>query len=167
MSRKAELNDVFSICSEDTLSPKVTHLAYLAARLVRRDCERAAENFGRAREAGASEAELRCAACYAACTVGPSVEDDYARVSGTKRAFAGKVERALDEKTTHLVGLTACLTAGCDCAAGHIVQARNAGASREEIARAACISACVGGRVNHWRFVDAAECAQGQKECVC
>lgn len=167
MSLKAELNDVFRTCNEETLSPKTTHLAYLAARLVRRDCDRAVENFRGAREAGASEAEILCAACYAACTAGPAVEDDYARVTGNRNAFGGKQTVALDDKTARLVGLAACLTAGCDCAAGHIVEARNAGASREEIARAACISACVGGRTSHWNFVSAMECARGQKACVC
>jgi alkylhydroperoxidase/carboxymuconolactone decarboxylase family protein YurZ len=75
--------------------------------------------------------------------------------------------QALDKKTTHLVGLAACLASGCVCAAGHIVEARNAGATDEELARCACIAACVGGMRNKFAFIDALQTAKGCKSCVC
>jgi alkylhydroperoxidase/carboxymuconolactone decarboxylase family protein YurZ len=67
---------------------------------------------------------------------------------------------SLDDRMTHLVGLTACLASGCACASGHIVAARKARATNEELTRCACIAACAAGMqvkyafLTHQQFVD-------------
>ena len=76
-------------------------------------------------------------------------------------------ETSLDEKTSHLVSLAACLATRCACAAGCIVKARNAGATHEELARVACVTACAAGLDKKYAFLEAFQAAEGVKECVC
>jgi len=165
-----KLNRIFDTCSADTLPPKTTHLITLAAQLARCDASQARESLSLAREAGASFEEIRCAACHSACTSGLTSQSAFVSLLGEtagREPFARVQAQALDAKTDHLVALAACLASGCDCAAGHIVEARRAGVSEEELARAACIASCVTGRVSHWRFGAALQCAEGKKACVC
>lgn len=165
-----ELNRIFETCTAETLSPRDTHLVALAAQLVRCDTVNALKSLALARAAGATLPQIICAACHSACTVGPSAEAAFISIlgeEGTKNPFEAVVVQALDKKIDHLVSLAACLAAGCDCAGGHVVAARTAGASEEELARAACITACVAGEISKWRFGAALQCAQVQKECIC
>ncbi len=166
-SRKA--NEIFKTCKPNTLPPKETQLIALAAQLVAGDTDRARDTLERAIGSGASREEILCTACAAACTVGKVAQDAYTSLLDRtpKNPFYRVEEQALDKKTTHLVQLAACLAAGCRCAAGHIVEARAAKASEAELARVACITSCVAGRVQHWRFIEALQCAEGKKACAC
>jgi alkylhydroperoxidase/carboxymuconolactone decarboxylase family protein YurZ len=76
-------------------------------------------------------------------------------------------EKSLDEKTTHLVSLAACLATRCACAEGCIVKARNAGASDEEIVRVGCLTACATGLAQKYAFLEAYQAVETVKECVC
>jgi len=166
-----ELNRIFETCTEETLSQRDSQLVALAAQLVLCDTVHAVQTLALARKAGATLAEILCAACHSACVSGPMAEASLVSILGDEKVgrepFSTAVEQALDEKTDHLVSLAACLAAGCDCAAGHIVAARAAGASEAELARAACIATCVAGDINKWRFGAALQCAEGQEACVC
>lgn len=82
-------------------------------------------------------------------------------------AFNLCTEKSLDEKTTHLVSLAACLVTRCACAGGCIVKARNAGATEEEIVRAACLTACATGMEKKYAFLEAFQAVEGVRECVC
>lgn len=156
-------------CQEDSLPLKQTHLIALAAQLVRHDQEGAAESMERARGAGASIDEVYCAACAAACVGGDRVGRVFSNLAGgtCRDPFRRVTVQALDRKTSHLVNLAACLVAGCDCSAGHIVEARSAEVKDEELARVACIASCVAGQACQWNFGKALECAQGHKACAC
>ena len=166
-----QLNKIFTTCSEKTLSPKVTELVRFAAHLA--NCNSSATGAGgshkAATAAGASQDELLCAACLSACAGGPTTQAAFAAVHKTDAAkpFAHVKADALDKKTTHLVSLAACLVSGCECAAGHIVEARLAGAKDEELARAACLAACARGLTAKWRFAAALQCAGAHRACAC
>jgi len=175
-----QLDRIFSTCSESTLTAKVTELVRLSSHLASRNCVEtlirpALEN---AFKAGASENEVLCAACLGACVGGPAAEAAFVEARRTQsaksghetasaRPFARVQTEALDERTRHLVGLAACLVTGCECAAGHIVEARQAGANNEELARAACLAACASGLTAKWRFVAALQCAEQHELCAC
>lgn len=203
----AELNKVFSTCSDASLSEKDTQLVTLAAQLARRQGDPSIGTFELARASGATIAELNRVGCLCACAGGARVQDAYmnllrgpsgeAAVEPPTERLAARIglsstiltsvipvethnldtsvfrslrlcsSQALDPKTNHLVGLTACLASGCACAAGHIVEARNAGATDEELARCACIAACVGGLRNKYSYIEAFQAAKGCKACVC
>jgi AhpD family alkylhydroperoxidase len=86
------------------------------------------------------------------------------------RAFRLCTTQSLDKKTNHLVGLASCLATGCACAAGHIIEARNAGATDEELARCACIAACASGLRTKYTFLEAMDRLQNcasPNACVC
>jgi AhpD family alkylhydroperoxidase len=177
------LDRVFTTCKESSLSPKVTALVTHAAQLA---CgvsmaPEFAKNIGK--NAGVTAEELHRVACLCACTAGPKVLDNYATLlksaeiksAGIKglsklsadRAFQQCTTKTLDAKTTHLVSLAACLASGCSCASGHIVEARNAGATEEEITRAACITACVAGLRTKYNFLAHRESVKGCRACDC
>jgi len=71
---------------------------------------------------------------------------------GTRRFFALDEQvykpGALDGKTKELMGLTASLVLRCDdCVAYHLIQSRDAGASREELFETFNIALIVGGSI--------------------
>jgi alkylhydroperoxidase/carboxymuconolactone decarboxylase family protein YurZ len=76
-------------------------------------------------------------------------------------------DTSLDKKSYHLVSLAACLASSCSCAAGHIVEARNAGATLEELARCACIAACASGLQKKYAFLEALRSVQNCSACDC
>lgn len=170
LKASAKLNRVFESCKEDTLSPKATELVRLAATLAGPDAARSgASALKRATAARASEDELLCAACASACVAGPAAQAVYAKSLKTtaKRPFARVKPDALDKKTLHLVHLAACLASRCACAAGHIVEARRAGATEQELARVGCLAACVSGFSAKWSFAEALQCAEAKQQCAC
>jgi alkylhydroperoxidase/carboxymuconolactone decarboxylase family protein YurZ len=163
-----ELDRVFEACAEDTLSAKETHLLTLAAQLAGSGATASSVTAELAIGAGASREELNRVACMAACVAGAAIGDAFAEVLKTTAACFGTsetsgvfgnfqlcTEESLDVRTTHLVGLAACLAAGCVCAEAHIIQARSAGINEEELARVACIAACQCGLQNKYSFVQA------------
>lgn len=164
-----EMADVFKVCSEDSLPDKENNLIKLASQLICCDCSGAKGSIEKAKAAGASEDEILCVACHSTCTGGAYVQSNFLGlgVLETKRENLCNVSNSLDKKTSHLIALAACLTASCDCAAGHIVEARNAGANEAEIARAACLAACTCGCRVTWRFAEAIECAKDKSACAC
>lgn len=178
-----ELDRVFDTCKESSLSPKVTALVTHAAQLA---CGvNTAPEFANniSKNAGVTAEELHRVACLCACSAGPKVLDSYATLlkspeitnAGIKglrklsadRTFQQCTEKSLDAKTTHLVSLAACLASGCSCASGHIIEARNAGATDEEITRAACITACVAGLRTKYTFLAQRESVKGCRACDC
>jgi AhpD family alkylhydroperoxidase len=191
-----ELDKIFETCSSSTLSPKVTNLVALACQLAAgcdRECAR--ESVELAAKSGASHTEINRVACMCACTAGPKVQDTYAAALRSFGELSPSLENArtldsgagsqpvqsldsslfhrlckkdtLDRKTTHLVGLAACLAAGCDCARGHTVAARQAGATEQELARCACVAACVSGIAKKYTFLAALQSVEHCKACVC
>jgi len=163
-----ELDKVFETCSEDSLSARETHLITLAAQLAGSGATATNVTAELAIAAGASREELNRVACMAACVAGPAVGDAFAEIRkatsacfGTSEAsgvfgnFQLCTEESLDARTTHLVGLAACLAAGCVCAEAHVIQARSAGVNEEELARVACIAACQAGLQNKYSFLGA------------
>jgi len=98
-----------------------------------------------------------------AAAIGPSQSLDTS-VFRTLRLCSSE---SLDKKTTHLVGLAACLASGCVCARGHIIQARIAGATEEELARCACIASCVAGIRNKFSFLEAVQDVGNCTACAC
>jgi AhpD family alkylhydroperoxidase len=170
LKASAKLNRVFESCKEDTLSPKVTELVRLAATLASPDAARSgASALKRATAARVSEAELACAACASACVAGPAAQAVYVKAlkMTAKQPFAKVSPDALDKKTTHLVPLAACLASRCACAAGHIVEARRAGATEQELARVGCLAACACGLSAKWSFAEALQCAGSAQQCAC
>jgi AhpD family alkylhydroperoxidase len=202
-----EYDAVFDRCSEDSLSPKLTHLITLACHLSACRCDAATRSFETAVSVGASLEELNLTACLCSCAAGPMAQDNYLDVVRSARANgrAGKAlqnlsfgvgglrqvgvpsrgeeaysldqnifdsakvctEDALDKKSYHLVSLAACLVTRCSCAAGHIVEARNAGATLEEIARCACVASCVGGLGNKYFFLESLSSVVDCRACDC
>lgn len=171
-----ELDRVFSTCKTSTLSPKDTALVTLAARLAAG--QQGAKVRAAVKESGASAEELARVACLAACTSCSSVGDNFAsvlrdaKVSGVSKLianerFQGCSMKSLDTKTHHLVSLAACLSSRCACAAGHIIQARNAGATPEELARTACIAACVSGMKVKYDFLAHMQRTANCRTCAC
>lgn len=171
-----KLNEVFRTCKESSLSPKDTALVTLAARLA------AGQQGDRISDAvknsGASAEELARVACLSACTSCSSVGDNFAsvlkaaRVSGASKLivgekFQGCTAKTLQPKTHHLVSLAACLASRCACAAGHIIQARNAGATPEQLARTACIAACVSGMKVKYDFLAHMQRTAKCRTCAC
>lgn len=165
-----QLNRIFATCKENTLSPKATELVRLAAQLAGRDAARTgAAALRKVRASGASDEEVQCVACLSACTNGPATQSAFGKLlkPAQKNPFARVKADALDKKTTHLVSLAACLASGCECAAGHIVEARKAGAKEAELARVGCLAACVSGLSAKWSFAAALQCAEGSRQCAC
>lgn len=178
-----ELNNIFSTCAEDSLSPKMTHLVSLATHLAAHNETGARDALEFARASGATVEEVYRVGCLCACTAGPRVQDIFlgamrdAKPSVVPQAYNLDMsvflstgicsDNSLDKKTTHLVGLAACLTARCDCAQGHIVEARNAGATDVELARCACIVACTAGLDRKYIYLEALESVKGCKACDC
>jgi AhpD family alkylhydroperoxidase len=171
-----ELDRVFSTCKTSSLSPKDTALVTLAARLAAG--QQGAKVRAAIKESGASPEELGRVACLAACTSCSSVGDNFAsvlrdaKVSGVSKLIAGEKfqgcsMKSLDTKTHHLVSLAACLSSRCACAAGHIIQARNAGATPEELARTACIAACVSGMKVKYDFLAHMQRTANCRTCAC
>lgn len=170
LKASSKLNRVFEACKEDTLSPKVTELVRLAATLASPDAARSgASALKRATAAHVSEDELACAACASACVAGPTAQAIYVKSLKTtaKQPFARVKRDALDKKTLHLVDLAACLASHCACAAGHIVEARRAGATEQELARVGCLAACACGLSTKWSFAESLQCAEGSQQCAC
>ena len=170
LKASAKLNRVFEACSENTLTPKTTELVRLAAHLASPDAARSGANaLKRATAAGASADELACAACASACVAGPAAQAVFTKSLKTtaKQPFARVRPDALDKKTLHLVHLAACLSSRCACAAGHIVEARRAGANDKELARVGCLAACVNGLSAKWSFAEALQCAEAKQQCAC
>ena len=170
LKASSKLNRIFEACEEDTLSPKVTELVRLAAQLASPDAARSgASALKRATAAGVSTDELACAACASACVAGPAVEAVYAKSLKTrsKTPFAKVRPDAFDKKTLHLVYLSACLASRCACAAGHIVEARRAGVTEQQLARVGCLAACACGLSAKWSFAEALQCAEGAQQCAC
>jgi len=143
-----ELNNIFHTCNTSSLSPKDTALVTLAAKLASGHQGAALGISDSVKKSGASVGELARVACLSACTAGPRVGETFAsalktaRLSGASgvikgEKFQGCTMKSLDTKIHHLVSLAACLASGCMCASGHIIQARNAGANQQELARTA------------------------------
>lgn len=150
-----QLDRVFDTCSEDRLSDRETHLITLAAQLAGSGATASSVTAELAIAAGASREELNRVACMCACVAGSAIGDAFAEIAQATSACFGTsetsgafgnfqlcTEESLDNRMTNLVGLAACLAAGCVCAQAHIIQARNAGITEEELARSACIAAC-------------------------
>jgi len=114
-------------------------------------------------EATAATAGILPTGILPAAAIGPSQSLDTS-VFRTLRLCSSE---SLDKKTTHLVGLTACLASGCVCARGHIIQARIAGATEEELARCACIASCVAGIRNKFSFLEAVQDVGNCTACAC
>jgi hypothetical protein len=185
MKMTAEMNKVFTTCNLQTLPEKTTHLIEYATHLVSDHADGAFASATLASTHGASVEELTRVACLAACTAGPKVAALHVQVARKVSALAKAAEgvkpaasleqgtfhacssKSLDAKTTHLVGLAACLARSCECAKGHIVQARLAHATEAELARVACIASCSGGLSVKYAFLayrhDVGHC----KTCVC
>lgn len=165
----ADLDRVFDGCTEETLSVKDTYLVTLAAQLTRGGYTSPSGTLKLGQVVGAAAEETQRVVCMCACTVGPEINERVTELSVNQLSEPLRTctEESLDAKTTHLVGLAACLVAGCACAEGHIVAGRNAGASEEELSRSACIAACVAGSVHKYRFLEARQNVEGCTECVC
>jgi alkylhydroperoxidase/carboxymuconolactone decarboxylase family protein YurZ len=161
-----ELGRVLDTCTEETLSVKDTYLVTLAAQLALGGTTPLSGSLKLGEVTGATQEEIQRVACMCACTVGPQVNERVAELSVNQLSEPVRActEESLDQKTTHLVGLAACLVAGCACAEFHIVEGRNAGATEEELARCACIAACVAGRVQQFRFLEARQNVEGRAD---
>jgi AhpD family alkylhydroperoxidase len=173
-----KLDKIFETCNEKSLSPKETALVAHAAQIAAgvKDTKQISQFV--AKEARISAEELHRVACLCACTAGPKVQETYATVlkaagGAESSRFAADTTfrtcsaQTLDKKTTHLAGLAACLASGCDCASGHIVEARNAGATDEQLARVACIASCVAGSRIKYDFLFHLQSVKNCKACVC
>lgn len=173
-------NSIFETCSEKSLDPETSALITLAAQLAQ-GRESTIDFAGHARFVK-DETKLHRAACLAACTAGPAVAERFEKVLragkgadnagdakglDNVRQFSACNEATLDRKTHHLVSLAACLASNCACAAGHIIEARNAGATEEELARCACLTACVAGERTKYAFVTQLEAARDCRACDC
>jgi len=179
----AELNKIFDSCKEDSLDAKTSHLIALAVHLVADNAASAAEVARRAHSSGVTAEQLHRLACLCACTGGVRINDLHFRVtkdlpgmSGAKSSDVHQLERstfsncsakALDKRTTHLVGLAACLASSCQCARGHIVEARNAGVTAVQLARCACIASCIGGLRLKYDFLEHLESVKNCNACAC
>jgi alkylhydroperoxidase/carboxymuconolactone decarboxylase family protein YurZ len=178
----AQLNRVFETCKQDTLDPKTSELIALAVHLVSNHAEGATESVRQAQKHGATAEQMHRVACLSACTAGARVHDlhlratkDLGGASGTgssalrleKSAFHACSSKSLDKKTMHLVALAACLASHCECARGHIVEARNAGATAAELARCACITSCIGGLQHKYAFLEHLASVENCKACAC
>jgi alkylhydroperoxidase/carboxymuconolactone decarboxylase family protein YurZ len=173
-----ELNDIFRTCNTSSLSAKDTALVTLAAKLASGHTGAALGINQSLKTSGASVGELARVACLSACTAGPRVGETFAsalkkaKITGTSglikgEKFQGCTMKSLETKTHHLVSLAACLASGCICAGGHIVQARNAGATQEELARTACIAACASGMKAKFDFLAHTQRTANCKACAC
>jgi alkylhydroperoxidase/carboxymuconolactone decarboxylase family protein YurZ len=168
-----QLNGIFETCSEKSLNPETSALITLAAQLAQ-GRESTIDFAGHAKYVK-DEAKLHRAACLAACTAGPAVGERFEKVllagkakgAENARKFSACKEETLDKKTHHLVSLAACLASNCECAAGHIIEARNAGATDEELARCACLTACVAGERTKYTFLAQFEAARDCRACDC
>jgi AhpD family alkylhydroperoxidase len=161
-----ELDRVFDTCTEETLSAKDTYLVTLAAQLAQGGQTPLSGTLKIGEVTGATQEEIQRVVCLCECTVGPQVNERVAELSVNQLSepFRTCTEESLDRKTTHLVSLAACLVAGCACAEYHLVEGRNAGATEEELARCACIAACVAGRVQKFRFLEARQNVEGRTD---
>jgi len=167
-----KLNGIFDTCSEKSLDPETTALVTFAAQLANGQESIDVATLSRSVK---DSKKLHRAACLAACTSGQVVGERFERaltagkIKGAKgaRKFTACTEETLDKKTHHLVSLAACLASNCECASGHIVQARNAGASDEELARTACLTACVAGERSKYSFLAHLEETRECRSCVC
>lgn len=179
----AELNKIFETCKSDTLDPNTSELIALAVHLVTDHAQGATESARQAHKQGITAEQLHRVACLCACTAGARVQDLHFRAtkdipgmagSGVgaalrleKNAFHACSSKSLDKKTTHLVALAACLASGCECARGHIVEARNAGATAAELARCACIASCIAGLQLKYAFLAHFTSVEHCKACAC
>lgn len=179
----AQLNKIFETCKQDSLDPKTSELIRLAVHLVIDHAQGATESARQAHKLGATAEHLHRVACLAACTAGARVHDlhfratkDLPGISATgasaalqleKNAFQACSSKSLDKKTTHLVGLAVCLASACECARGHIVEARNAGASPAELARTACITSCIAGLQHKYNFLAHLTSVEHCNACAC
>ena len=178
----ADLDKIFDKCKEDSLDPKTSELIALAVHLVSDNADGATESARQAHKQGVTAEQLHRVACLCACTSGIRVHDLHFRATKDlpgmpgskaasqrleKNAFHLCSAKSLDKKTTHLVALAACLAADCACARGHIVEARNAGATAAELARCACITSCVGGLRYKYAFIEYLSSVEHCKACVC
>lgn len=173
-----ELNNIFQTCNASSLSAKDTALVTLAAKLASGHQGAALGISDSVKKSGASVGELARVACLSACTAGPRVGETFAsalktaKISGATsliqgEKFQGCTMKSLDTKTHHLVSLAACLASGCLCASGHIIQARNAGATPQELTRAACIAACVSGMKAKFDFLAHTQRTVNCRACAC
>jgi alkylhydroperoxidase/carboxymuconolactone decarboxylase family protein YurZ len=173
-----ELNDIFRTCNTSSLSPKDTALVTFAAKLASGHKGAALGISHSVKKAGASVGELARVACLSACTAGPKVGETFAsalktaKLPGSSRLiqgekFQGCTMKSLDTKTHHLVSLAACLASGCVCASGHIIQARNAGATQLELTRTACIASCVSGMKAKFDFLAHVQRTANCRACAC
>jgi AhpD family alkylhydroperoxidase len=173
-----KLDKIFTTCNQNSLSPKETALVAQAAQLAAgvRDTKQISQFVSS--QARVSAEELHRVACLSACTAGPKVLETYAAVlksagGAESSRFAADTSfrtcsaKTLDEKTTHLVGLAACLASGCDCASGHIVAARNAGVTDEQLTRAACVASCVAGSRIKYDYLFHLQSVKACKACAC
>jgi len=179
----AELNKIFDTCKLDTLDPKTSAMIALAVHLVSDHASGAAESAKQAHSHGVTAEQLHRVACLCACTAGARVQDlhfratkDLPGMSGSEKGSAQQLEakafhacssKSLDKKTTHLVALAACLASSCECARGHIIEARNAGATPSELARTACIASCIGGLQYKYAFLAHLTSVEHCSACVC
>jgi alkylhydroperoxidase/carboxymuconolactone decarboxylase family protein YurZ len=173
-----ELNNIFRTCNTSSLSAKDTALVTLAAKLASGHQGAALGITDSVKKSGVSVGELARVACLSACTAGPRVGETFASALKTAKLagasgliqgekFQGCTMKSLDTKIHHLVSLAACLASGCVCAGGHIVQARNAGATQQELARAACIASCVSGLKAKFEFLAHMQNTANCKACAC
>ena len=168
-----KLDTIFTTCSEKSLDPETTALVTFAAQLAHG--QDAAIDVATLSRSVKDSAKLHRAACLAACTSGPAVAERFAKVARagklkgatTAAKFSACNDQTLEKKTHHLVSLAACLASACECASGHIVQARNAGATDEELARTACLTACVAGERTKYAFLAHLEEMRECRSCVC
>jgi AhpD family alkylhydroperoxidase len=173
-----KLDKIFETCNQKSLSPKETALVAHAAQISAgvKDTKQISQFVSK--EARISAEELHRVACLSACTAGPKVLETYAAVlkasgSAESKRFAADASfracsaKTLDERTTHLVGLAACLASACDCASGHIVAARRAGVTDEQLARAACVASCVAGSRVKYDYLFHLQSVKTCKACAC
>ncbi len=168
-----QLNGIFDKCSEKSLDPETSALVTLAAQLAHG--HEGTIDIAYLSRSVKDVSKLHRAACLAACTSGPAVAERFEKVlragkvkgAANARKFTACTENTLDKKTHHLVSLAACLASGCECASGHIVEARNAGATEEELARAACLTACVAGERTKYVFLAHLEEMRECRSCAC
>jgi alkylhydroperoxidase/carboxymuconolactone decarboxylase family protein YurZ len=170
----AELNKIFDTCKLDTLDPKTSAMVALAVHLVTDHASGAAESAKQAHSHGVTAEQLHRVA---------RVQDlhfratkDLPGMSSSGKASAQQLEakafhacssKSIDKKTTHLVALAACLASSCECARGHIIEARNAGATPSELARTACIASCIGGLQYKYAFLAHLTSVEHCSACVC
>jgi|ERR1700693_492892 len=170
-----QLNKVFETCSAKSLPAQTTALVEFAAQLA--SGREGGFNIPKlTREVGSID-KLHRVACLCACTGGAIIGERFMKAVSKERSEGGGQLSAkmfgecstetLDKKTHHLVSLAACLASGCECASGHIVEARNAGATEEEIVRCACITACVAGIRVKYAFLAHLEETRGCRSCAC